>query len=249
MFDRKKYKYFARQQLQNRWNIPAFITIITGLVMLIFSIPEVIETFRTLPELVNVDFFNSRSLSVFIQAYSGKGSSELLSYIQLAVSAIFEMAAICVYLKMSRSPEPVHISDFFDGMNNWARAIFAELWQFIWVMLWSLLFIIPGIIKAISYSQTMYIVAEYKSVSIPKALRISKIITYGNKADLFVMYLSFLGWAILATIPAGLGYIFLIPYMNLSFINAYHAMMKEALETGRIKPEDLQKQKLEDYND
>ena len=63
------------------------------------------------------------------------------------------------------------------------------------------------------------------------------------------MYLSFLGWAILATIPAGLGYIFLIPYMNLSFINAYHAMMKEALETGRIKPEDLQKQKLEDYND
>lgn len=56
MFDRKKYKYFARQQLQNRWNIPAFITIITGLVMLIFSIPEVIETFRTLPELVNVDF-------------------------------------------------------------------------------------------------------------------------------------------------------------------------------------------------
>jgi uncharacterized membrane protein len=244
MFDRKKYKYFARQQLQHRWSIPVFITIITGLVLLLFSIPEFIEIYRTCPELVSLNFSDPKSMSILIRTYSEGSSSQLLSYIQFAVKAIFGMAGICVYLKMSRSPEPVHISDFFDGLNNWVRAVFAAAWQFIWFLLWSLLFIIPGIIKAISYSQTMFIAAEYKAVSVPKALRISKIITHGHKADLFVMYLSFLGWAILASIPAGLGFIFLIPYMHLSFINAYHAMMKEALETGKIKPEDLQKSEV-----
>jgi hypothetical protein len=48
--------------------------------------------------------------------------------------------------------------------------------------------------------------------------------------DLFVMCLSFLGWAILASIPAGLGFIWLRPYMHMSFMNAYHAMLKEALD-------------------
>lgn len=242
MFDREKYKNFARQQLKNRWNIPVVITIITGLVMLIFSVPELVETVRAVPELWTLDFSDAGSYSIAINAVTGANASTLLSYIQLAVSAIFEMAAICVYLKMSRSPEPVHLSDFFEGMNNWVRAIFATAWQWLWIFLWSLLFVIPGIIKAISYSQTMFIVAEYKDVSVTKALRISKVITHGHKADLFVMQLSFLGWAILASIPAGLGFIFLIPYRSMSFVNAYHAMMKEALETGKIKPEDLQKQ-------
>lgn len=241
MFDRKKYKYFARQQLHSRWKIPVLITIITGLVMLIFSIPEFVETYRTIPELWDLDFSDSHSFSIAVNLVSESNTSTLLTYIQLAVAAIFEMAGICVYLKMSRSPEPVYLSDFFDGMNNWLRAVFAELWKDIWIFFWLLLFFIPGIIKAISYSQIMFIVAEYKSVSVTKALRISKIITHGHKADLFVMYLSFLGWAILAAIPAGLGFIVLFPYMKLSFVNAYHAMMKEALETGKLKPEDLQK--------
>ena len=247
MFDRKKYKYFARQQLKSRWNIPAIITIISGLVMIIFSIPELVETFRAIPELWTLDFTDSNSYSIAVKMITGENTSTLLSYIQLAVSAIFEMAAICVYLKMSRSPNPVHLSDFFEGLNNWARAILAQLLVTVWVFLWSLLFFFPGIIKAIAYSQTMFIAAEYKTVSVSKALRISKIITNGHKMDLFVMHLSFIGWAILASIPAGLGFIFLIPYMNLSFINAYHAMMKEALETGSIKPEDLQKPEV--YND
>ncbi|WP_027728559.1 DUF975 family protein [Treponema sp. C6A8] len=248
MFDRKKYKYFARQQLSGRWSIPVIITIITGLVMIIFAIPEAVETFRALPELWDIDFSEPNSFSIAINAASGSNTSTLLSYIQIAVSAIFEMAGICVYLKMSRSPEPVHLSDFFEGLNKWLRAIFAALWTSIWIFLWSLLFVIPGIIKLFAYSQTMFITAEYKSVSVPKALRISNIITNGHKMDLFIMILSFLGWAILASIPAGLGFIFLKPYMKLSFINAYHAMMKEALETGKLRPEDLQKAEI-NYNE
>jgi uncharacterized membrane protein len=84
-----------------------------------------------------------------------------------------------------------------------------------------------------------YIIAEYKEVSISKAMRISIEITKGHKWDLFVMYLSFLGWAFLSVFTLGILNFWLLPYMNMTYVNAYHALMKEALESGRIKPEDL----------
>jgi len=242
LFDRKKYKIFAKKQLHKRWKIPVLVTIISGLVMTLFSIPEMILTLRSpsFHELLEIDFSDFESLSFLLNQLSYESTSDVISIIQIAVKAILTVAGICVYLKMSRSPEKVFLSDFFDGMNNWWRAILAALWQFLWIFLWSLLFIIPGIIKAISYSQTFYLIAEHKNLSVTKALRISKLLTHGHKFDIFVMHLSFLGWMILATIPAGLGFIFLEPYLNLSFINAYHAMLKDALESGKIKPEDLE---------
>ena len=239
MFDRKKYKAFAREQLRGRWTIPVIITAIIGLILIIFAIPEAVEVIRSMPELPDVDFSDIHSISIYVDAVSKGSSSSILSYIQLAVEAILYVAAIHVYLKMSRSPAPVHLSDFFEGMNNWWRAFLAALWRTLWLILWLWVFIIPAIIKAFAYSQIFFIVTEYKNVSIPRALNISKIITQGHKMDLFVMLLSFAGWAILACIPAGLGFIWLRPYMHMSFINAYHAMLKEALETGKLRPEDL----------
>ncbi len=242
LFERRKYKKFARQQLSGRWTVPVLMTLISALVLIIFSVPDIIRTIKSdaFAMAATIDFNDLSSVNLFISEVSKIESSELLYYIQIAVKAILEMAGICVFLKMSRSPEPVSLSLFFEGFNNWFRAILAAIWQLIWFFLWSLLFVIPGIIKAFAYSQTMFIVAEYKSVSIPRALKISTIITRGHKGDIFIMLLSFIGWAILASIPAGLGFLWLSPYVKMSFINAYHAMMKEALETGTIKPEDLQ---------
>ena len=70
-------------------------------------------------------------------------------------------------------------------------------------------------------------------------MRISIEITKGHKWDLFVMYLSFLGWDILSVLTIGILELWLSPYKNMTYTNAYHALIKEALESGRIKPEDL----------
>lgn len=51
--------------------------------------------------------------------------------------------------------------------------------------------------------------------------------------------LEFLGWEILATIPAGLGWLWLAPYITMSKTNAYHALLKEAVDSGRLTAEDF----------
>ncbi len=58
--------------------------------------------------------------------------------------------------------------------------------------------------------------------------------------DLFLTFLSFIGWYILGAATCGIAMIWIRPYAHMTFINAYHAMMKDALEIGTIRPEDLQ---------
>lgn len=234
MFERKKYKAFAKEQLKNRWLIPVLIT-------LFIAVIETILQSTINNEYLNInlwkEFFNG-NYEVF-GSESQSGLSFVFSIISFLVGAIFSYASIRVYLKMSRSPEPITFGDFFEGFNGWGKAILLNLWQLLWVCLWSLLFIIPGIIKAIAYSQMVYIMNEYENVSASKAMKISMTITKGYKGELFVMSLSFLGWILLSILTLGILNLWITPYTEMSFTNAYHAMMKDALETGKIKIEDL----------
>ncbi len=235
MFERKKYKSFAKTQLSGRWGIPVLITLFITLISSAFSIPDIFQFSRS-------GYFSALmagDLQAAALAAENTNTPLLTTIIQCIVSAILEVASLNVYIKMSRSPEPVSFGDFLEGFNNWARATLGILWQILWVFLWMFIFIIPGFIKAIAYSQTFYILTEFKDVSVTKAMRISIEITKGRKWDLFVMYLSFLGWGILSICTCGILELWLAPYRNMTYVNAYHALMKEALESGRIRPEDL----------
>lgn len=241
MFQRKKYKKFALKQLKGRWFVPVIMTLITTIILELFNIPTLVRMFQNddFWTLLNYSGTDMTEIYSLYSSVSDGSSSWLTTIIQIMVEGIMSFACINVYLKMSRSPEKVTLKSFIEGLNNWWRAILASLWRFLWVVLWSLLFFIPGIIKSIAYSQMYYILNEYPEVSVTKAMRISMIITYGHKGDLFVTYLSFLGWAILCCFTLGIGALWLEPYMQMTLINAYHAMLKEAIESGKIKPEDL----------
>ena len=235
MFERKKYKTFAQKQLAGRWGVPVLVTLVVLVISSVFSLPDILHLVRSgyFDAILSGDFWS------VINASQKSDSSFITTLIQCIVSAILEVASLNVYIKMSRSPEPVTFGVFIEGFNNWARAILGILWESLWIFLWTLLFVIPGIIKAIAYSQMFYIIVEYKDISVTKAMRISIDITRGHKWDLFVMYLSFIGWDILSTLTLGILELWLAPYKNMTYTNAYHALIKEAIEKGIIKPEDL----------
>lgn len=238
MFDRRKYKNFAKQQLKGRWGPVVLMTLIISMILSLFQIPDLIKLFNS-TEFWNLIYGTSTDFLTSYTIATNESTSLISSLLQTIADAIFTVAALNLYLKMSRSPEKVTLKTFIEGLNDWLRAALAGLWQLLWVFLWSLLFIIPGIVKAYAYSQIYYLVVEYKNLSVTKAMRISMIITKGHKWDLFVTQMSFLGWAILCCFTAGIGLLWLEPYMNMTLTNAYHAMLKEALESGKIKPEDL----------
>lgn len=96
------------------------------------------------------------------------------------------------------------------------------------------------VIKYYSYSQMYFLVAEFDNMKMSKAMEISKIITQNHKTELFILDLSFIAWYIISFFTFGISVLFSKPYINMSKINAYHSLLKEAIDTKKILPEDLQ---------
>lgn len=123
--------------------------------------------------------------------------------------------------------EPLGIEDAFSGFKNFGKSIGLFFWQLLWFFLWTLLFIIPGIIKSYSYCMSFYILADHPEITVREAMNESKRMTQGHKMDLFILQLSFIGWGILATLTFGIGYFWLIPYMQVTMANTYKKLANE----------------------
>lgn len=130
---------------------------------------------------------------------------------------------------------------FSEAFKNYPRKLGGSLWMGLFIFLWSLLFVIPGIIKAISYSMTQYILADCPQVRAKDALKLSMRMMRGHKWEYFVMGLSFIGWAILTALTLGiLGIFYTGPYMNSSFAVFYLEVRDEALRSGVVTAEQLE---------
>ena len=110
--------------------------------------------------------------------------------------------------------EKVNIGLLFKYFKYTKKMIITNLVIMLKIFLWSLLFIIPGIIKAYSYAMVPYILAENPNLSTKEALDLSKKMMNGNKWRLFCLQISFIGWIILCALTFGIGYIFLAPYQK-----------------------------------
>lgn len=219
MFDYVLFKQNAKNTLKGNWKVPLLVTLVYIIVTAILVAPEVVAEYTYNNGTVTVSYFLSTLIST-------------------CASGILTFATAYFFLAFAENPA-VKFSTFLDGLNHFVKAILAVLWQTLWVFLWTLCFIIPGFIKSISYSQIMYLLAEYPNMKINQAMKLSMKITKGYKWDLFVMYLSFLGWMILNVLTLGLLSFYIIPYYELTLVNAYKFLKAKALETGTITEEDL----------
>ena len=90
---------------------------------------------------------------------------------------------------------------------------------------WSLLFVIPGIVKAYEYMMIPYLLAENPELSKEQAFALSKQMMTGNKWNTFVLELSFIGWDILCTFTLGILNIFYVqPYKCLTYAALYEEL-------------------------
>jgi uncharacterized membrane protein len=136
-------------------------------------------------------------------------------------------------LSLSRRQQAT-IGQIFSGFYNFGNTLVAYLLMLLFVLLWSILLIIPGIIAAFSYSMTFFILAEDTSISPMQALDKSKAMMNGYKAKLFRLYLRFLGWSLLCILTLGIGFFWLIPWMQVTFAKFYDDIKDNQMSTESI---------------
>jgi uncharacterized membrane protein len=125
-------------------------------------------------------------------------------------------------------------SCFRMSFGNYFKNIAAYLLMCLFIFLWTLLLIIPGIIKALAYSMTPFILKDFPELSVNQAINLSQKMMKGHKFDYFWLGLSFIGWILLGLLTLGIGYIWLIPYMYTSYAAFYEEVKKEYLENTTL---------------
>ena len=163
-------------------------------------------------------------ITLIIGAISGAAGAipPLALAVSIIVTPAFSISIIRVYQELARSGKKPEAKDAFAGFDDFWTGFKALFLVGLFTFLWSLLFIIPGIIKSFSYSQTMMIVAENKGIGARDAINRSKAMMDGRKMDYFVLGLSFIGWGLLCCITLGIAYIWVGPYMQATMVNFYN---------------------------
>ena len=130
-----------------------------------------------------------------------------------------------VFLRLADGIVP-QVADLFSSFSDFWSGFKVTFLTTLFAFLWSLLLIIPGYIKVFSYSMAYYILAENPGMPARECITRSKEMMNGHKMELFILSLSFIGWMLLGAVTLGIGYLWILPYMQMSMVNFYN----------RIKP-------------
>lgn len=163
------------------------------------------------------------ALSVGLDVALAEGVGSLVATI-LLLPMIWGVAI--TFLEVSRG-DKVNLGNLTAGYQDFLRIFLTMLLKNVYIILWSLLFCIPGIIKSYSYAMTEFILRDNPEMKNNEAIERSMDLMQGHKEDLFLLDLSFIGWAILSCLTLGIGFLFLGPYMYTAHAHFYEDLLKE----------------------
>ncbi len=193
-------------------------------------------------DLSNFDFSISQNFFFETPILIGIGiGGIILTILSYLVFNALRCGGIRYFLK-ARKNQHVELIEVVENLKdktflNIAKATF---FRDLYIFLWMLLFIVPGIIKAYEYAAVDFILAVRPDIDKDEARRLSKILMDGNKWDLFVLELSFLGWNILSLFTFGILSIFYVnPYMQATYVEFFSDLRLQALAKGTITPNDV----------
>lgn len=123
-------------------------------------------------------------------------------------------------LRVSRGQDATP-GQLFVGLERFWTGLKAFLLMMVLIVLWSLLLVVPGIIAALSYSMTFYLLADDETLDASSALAQSRSLMLGNRWKLFCLGCRFIGWTLLCVASFGIGFFWLMPYMSVAQARFY----------------------------
>ena len=237
LINRVEIKTEAKSLLREHWKNPILVSLVVILVSSLFNFKSIMSVITGVPlNIRDIEASPENDLFIFIW--------QLFAFIISVASAFF-------YLHFVQERETASFQTFLDGFNLFWKATLTFLLLVVRLIGWFLLLIIPAFIKALAYSQVRFIIADYPDIKITEAFHLSNLMTRGYKLDIFVFYLSFIGWILLSFFTHGIANIFVLPYINTATTNLYlklkeNAVQASLIDTNTDEKESNEEQKGED---
>lgn len=135
----------------------------------------------------------------------------------------FSAGMASYFLKLIRGEAP-GMGTMFQGFSRFLRNI--RLWalQIVFVLLWGLLLVVPGVIAALRYSMVWFVLVDEPDLTARQALERSKELTRGHLGDLALLAASFLGWVLVGFLTLGIGFLWIVPYIQTTWAYLYEGL-------------------------
>lgn len=162
---------------------------------------------------------------------SGRNPQGFLSLVSsllvLCIDGLFEFGLSFMILKKMRGVGDFILSDLFSGFKLClSKVVLLSFLNAMYLFLWTLLLIIPGIIKMYSYSQAYFIAVDNSALTPNQCITRSRELMQGNKASLFFLDLSFLGWFIIGLLTCGIAMPWVVSYHKLARASFYDMILQ-----------------------
>ena len=220
MWNRQQVKEQAKQIMKRNYWKMFVVTLIAGILN-----AEYVDLIQTVEDFIPDNVLPS-TFSSILTILSGGFFVGLLS--SIFIGNVIRVGEQYYFIK-NHNGNP-GLSEIFQGFKgNYLNVVKIMLIMELKIMLWLLLLVVPGIIKAYEYSMIPFLLAENPNITTDEAFSLSKQMTTGQKMDLFVLDLSFLGWYFLGFLCFGIGALFVKPYDVATFTEVY-LILKESVK-------------------
>lgn len=193
------YKIRARRNLEDKWET-AIVAVLLG--FLVFAAID----------------------AIFGKTYLSGGF--FIFCLRMIFQGPVSLGIMMFFLALSRGTNPP-ASLIFKGFDNWISAFLTMLVMSIFITLWAILLIVPGIIAALSYSMSFFILADNPDIKPVEAIKRSKHMMQGHKTELFMLNLSFIGWLFLSIITCGILFILYVGPLYYATITEFYESLQE----------------------
>ena len=145
-----------------------------------------------------------------------------------------EVGAVLYFIQFINDQNP-KIEVMFSRSKDFVKCLITSFLTGLFTFLWSLLFVIPGIIKAIAYSLVPMLLGDdkYKDLSYTDYITKSREMMNGHKMDFFILGLSFIGWHILGVLTLGILELWIIPYQQIATTKFLYDVKTEYEKTNK----------------
>ena len=231
--DRVKYKEKAKKMIEgNKWYL--------WKPLVMFSAPIFILTFVILLILGIIMAICGAEVETITNVLEQVGG--VLGSITGVVETVFMYGYAKYCLDFVRGKNPDWREPFQFIKTNFIPVLFVSAVLSLMVIGGTILLIVPGIIIAIGHSYIQEVYADNSNLKTKELLTKSWAVTNGHKMDLFILGLSFLGWVILAPFTIFILAIWLIPYMNITFLLVYEDLTKGTRKEEKVEKEEPKKE-------
>ena len=208
--DAKYLRSRARVSLAGKWAVAVAVAAVAcllgGLMIGSMFIPQ-IDASLNAEDLENLKNLNFDRLHIRTGSYNAVG---LVGFI---LGGVLQLG-YAQFLLMQHDGGNPDFSMLFSQFSRFGQGFAQKFLRGLYTFLWGLLFVIPGIIKSLSYAMTPFIMADNPEISAQDAIRLSMQLMEGHKGELFWLHLTFIGWDLLAALTLNLGHLVLTPYKN-----------------------------------